>query len=137
MRADIHSRFGGNPRAGICPTTSGVVLVFSDPESGRPFGYDSHDYLQDGVYHYTGEGRVGDQKLVRGNKALADRDKTLLMFSRVDLKSWRYVGEVSLAEPAFVIAEAPDQLGNIRRVLVFRLIEKSADFSLLGTTPIN
>ena len=134
MRADIHSRYGGNPRAGICPTRSGVVLIFSDPDSGRPFGYNSHDYLQDGVYHYTGEGRVGDQQLIRGNRALVDSSKTLLLFSRVDLKTWRFVGEVSLADPAFNVAQAPDQLGQARQVLVFRFKEKNADFGLLGTS---
>jgi hypothetical protein len=130
LRSELHVQFGGNPRAGICPTKSGLVLIFSDPASGKPFGYDSHDYLQYGIYHYTGEGRVGDQQLVRGNRALLERSP-LLLFSRVDQKTWRYVGEVALAEPGYVQAEAPDQHGNLRKVLVFRFAAISADFELL------
>ena len=130
LRAEIHQRFGGNPRAGICPTKSGSVLIFSDPASGEPFGYDSHDYLKDGIYHYTGEGRVGDQKLVRGNRAILN-SSPLLLFSRIDKKTWIFVGEVALAEPAYLMAEAKDQLGNLRQVLVFRFQPLSADFELL------
>jgi hypothetical protein len=130
LRAELHARFGGNPRAGICPTKSGAVLVFSDPASGTPFGYDSHDYLLDGLYHYTGEGRTGDQQLVRGNKALM-KNSPLLLFSRVDQKTWRFVGEVGLSDTPYLVAEAPDQLGNLRKVLVFRFMAVSADFELL------
>ena len=130
LRSELHAEFGGNPRAGICPTRSGVVLVFSDPVSGAPFGYDSHDYLRDGIYHYTGEGRVGDQQLVRGNRALLER-APLLLFSRVDQKTWRFVGEVALGLPPYEMATAPDQTGNLRQVLVFRFIPVTADFELL------
>jgi hypothetical protein len=130
LRAQLHADFGGNPRAGICPTKSGTVLIFSDPLSGSPFGYDSHDYVLDGVYHYSGEGRVGDQQLLRGNRALLER-APLLLFSRVDQKTWRYVGEVELGEPSYLVAEAPDQNGNLRKVFVFRFVAVSADFELL------
>ena len=130
LRAQLHADFGGNPRAGICPTRSGAVLVFSDPASGAPFGYDSHDYVQDGIYHCTGEGRIGDQQLIRGNRSLLERSP-LLLFSRVDQKTWRYVGEVALGVPAYTQAEAPDQKGNLRKVFVFRFIAISADFELL------
>lgn len=130
LKSELHARFGGNPRAGICPTKSGAVLIFSDPQSGAPFGYDTHDYLDQGVYHYTGEGRVGDQQLVRGNKALLEKTP-LLLFSRIDQQSWRFIGEVGLAEPAFLKATALDQLGNQRSVLVFRFAPISADFELL------
>jgi hypothetical protein len=130
LRSELHVQFGGNPRAGICPTKSGLVLIFSDPASGKPFGYDSHDYLADGIYHYTGEGRVGDQLFVRGNKAIL-QNRELLLFSRVDQKTWRFVGEVRLAEPPFLTAKAPDQKGLEREVIVFRLKPVSAKFALL------
>lgn len=130
LRSDLHARFGGNPRAGICPTASGPVLFFSDPPSGTKFGYDQHDEVVAGIYRYTGEGRTGDQQIVRGNRAILS-GKPLLMFSRIDQKSWVFVGQVGLAEPAYEIADAPDQLGFERKVLVFRLTELDADFSLL------
>lgn len=130
LRSELHARFGGNPRAGICPTKSGVVLIFSDPASGKPFGYDSHDYLDAGIYHYTGEGRAGDQLFLRGNRAIME-GKELLLFARVDQKSWRFVGEVGLADPAFLMAKAPDQNGFEREVIVFRFKPLSANFELL------
>lgn len=131
LRAQLHATFGGNPRAGICPTKAGPVLIFSDPASGTPFGYDAHDYLRDNIYHYTGEGRVGDQQLVRGNRALVKPDRELLLFAKQDPKTWRFVGEVALATPAYVEAKAKDQNGNLRTVLVFRFRELRADFALI------
>lgn len=129
LRSELHSNFGGNPRAGICPTSS-VVLVFSDPPSGTRFGYDQHDYVADGIYRYTGEGRSGDQQLIRGNKALLS-GKPLLLFSRIDAKSWVFVGEVGLSDPEFEIQKAPDQNGFVRKVLVFRFVPLNAGFELL------
>jgi hypothetical protein len=131
LRSELHARFGGNPRAGICPTKAGPVLIFSDPISGSPFGYDSHDYLKDNIYHYTGEGRAGNQQFVRGNKALLDQARELLLFAKQDTKTWRFVGAVSLAEPAYLKAKAKDQHGNLRTVIVFRFMEQRADFGLL------
>lgn len=129
LRSELHSNFGGNPRAGICPTQS-VVLIFSDPPSGTRFGYDQHDYVSGGIYSYTGEGRRGDQQLVRGNKALLS-GKPLLLFSRIDAKSWVFIGEVGLADPEFEIEKAPDQSGVPRNVLVFRFVPLNARFELL------
>lgn len=131
LRAQLHATYGGNPRAGICPTKSGPVLIFSDPVSGSPFGYDANDYLESNIYHYTGEGRVGNQQLLRGNRALLDPARELLLFAKQDAKTWRFVGEVALAEPAYLEAKAKDQNGNQRTVLVFRFKELRADFSLI------
>ena len=57
--------------------------------------------------------------------------KELLLFARVDQKSWRFVGEVKLADPAFLMAKALDQNGFEREVIVFRLKPVSANFALL------
>lgn len=130
LKLDIHSAFGGNPRAGICPTSSGVVLIFSDPPSGARFGYDQNDGVQKDIYLYTGEGQTGDQQLVRGNKALLS-DNRLLLFSRQDSKSWIYVGEVKLDAEPFEVATAKDRTGKMRKVFVFRFTQHKANFALL------
>lgn len=130
LRSDLHASFGGSPWAGICPTASGPVLIFSDPPSGTKFGYDQHDEVVGSIYRYTGEGRSGDQQLIRGNKAVLSGRK-LLLFSRLDQKSWAYVGEVGLDEKPYELALAPDQHGFERQVIVFRFVQKAADFSLL------
>lgn len=131
LKLDIHNAYGGNPRAGICPTAAGEVLIFSDPPSGTRFGYDQNDEVVEGIYRYTGEGQSGDQQLVRGNKALLS-GKKLLMFARQDLKSWIFVGEVALEAEPFEIVTAPDRNENLRKVFVFRFIEQNADFALLS-----
>ena len=131
LRLDLHNAFGGNPRAGICPTASGAVLVFSDPPSGKKFGYDQNDGVVGHVYRYTGEGQTGDQQLVRGNKALLSKRK-LLLFSRQDAKSWIYIGEVRLDNEPYELRSAKDSRGEMRQVLVFRFIEQSANFNLLN-----
>lgn len=131
LKLDIHNAYGGNPRAGICPTAAGVVLIFSDPPSGTRFGYDQNDEVVEGVYRYTGEGQSGDQQLVRGNKALLS-GKKLLMFARQDAKSWIFVGEVALDAEPFEIVTAPDRDENLRKVFVFRFKEQIADFALLS-----
>ena len=131
QRSELHARFGGNPSAGICGTKSKTVLIFSDPPSGSPFGYDENDYLDSGTYHYTGEGRVGDQQLVRGNRAILEA-KALLLFSRVDRQTHVFVGEVGLADPPYLVQRAKDAHGNQRSVLVFRFAPIRADFGLLG-----
>lgn len=131
LRLDLHNAFGGNPRAGICPSQSGVVLIFSDPPSGTRYGYDQNDEVVGNVYRYTGEGQSGDQQLVRGNKALLSRRK-LLLFARQDPKSWTYVGEVETDNEPFEIVWAPDNSGTMRKVFVFRFTEKNADFTYLA-----
>ena len=105
-------------------------MIFSDPKSGVPFGYDQHDFVEDGIYHYTGEGRVGAQQLVRGNKAIMEGN-TLLLFARVDRHSHVFVGEVGLADPPYYLATAEDSKGNPRSVIVFRLLPSRADFAFL------
>jgi hypothetical protein len=130
LKTDLHRMFGGNPRAGICPTESGVVLIFSDPPSGTRYGYDQNDEVALGVYRYTGEGQLGDQQLIRGNKSLLSNRK-LLLFSRQDAKSWIYVGEVVLDAVPFETATAADRLGNLRTVFVFRFLARQADFEIL------
>lgn len=130
LKLDLHRAFGGNPRAGIAPTRSGDVLIFSDPASGTPFGYDQNDGVVENVYRYTGEGQVGDQQLIRGNKTLLSGRK-LLLFARQDLKTWIFVGEVGLDSTPFEIRTAPDVLGITRNVFVFRFTPKNANFEFL------
>lgn len=131
LKLDLHRAFGGNPRAGIAPTRSGEVLIFSDPASGTPFGYDQNDGVVENVYRYTGEGQVCDQQLIRGNKALLSGRK-LLLFARQDLKTWIFVGEVGLDSTPFEIRTAPDVLGITRNVFVFRFTPKNANFEFLS-----
>src|SRR5262245_4561313 len=68
-RVELHDRFGGSRYGGISP--SGVrrnALVFSDPErAAQNANFDNGQ--ADGLFHKTGEGQKGDQRMEGGNKA--------------------------------------------------------------------
>ena len=72
-RRDLHDRFGGSRQNGIV-TLPGQddILIFSGA-GGSSHGYALHEgYREDGSFGYTGEGQVGDQVFLRGNKAIRD-----------------------------------------------------------------
>jgi len=124
-RFHIHSLLGGSFRGGIAPCSkSPNVLLFSDPERGRPFGYDVYEGLRpDGYYNFTGEGKSADQEPIRGNKAILEHKKTnrslKLFVPEEDLQV--YVGEVQLAKPEYFLLPAPDKHNFERQVFVFNL----------------
>jgi hypothetical protein len=134
-RREIHSLFGGQRQGGIStPVNSRNILIFTDPKSGAKYGYDKHEGLrEDGSYAYTGEGQVGDQSLLRGNKAIfesAQNGKTIRIF-KVDDTFATYAGGFTLGEPAYEEKQALDINGDYRSVIVFNLIPINADLTLL------
>lgn len=125
------ARFGGGKYGGIEPSAQTPnVFVYSDPTRGGAYGYD-FDGWAGGEFLYTGEGRVGDQELREGNRAIlehAEQGRALRLFVADghvgDTKTRRnlYVGEFEVNKDVpFFSTEAPDQRGNLRTVLVFRL----------------
>ena len=69
-RKALHKIFGGNSQSGISPSRiSPNVMIFSDPKSGEPHGY-VDSWQDDGCFHYTGEGRRGDQRMDANNAAV-------------------------------------------------------------------
>lgn len=81
------------------------------------------DRWVDGVFMYTGEGRLGDQTITRGNRALDEAHATgtpLLLFFKRKANAYEFQGEVGLAGPAALEQQA-DEEGLIRRVFVFPL----------------
>ena len=104
------------------PPTTPNVMVFSDPRTGRRYGY--LDRWEGPIFHYVGEGQVGDQNAGLGNKAIlehAERGKALRIFKGVR-GVVRYEGEYGLeaVEPRY-FAEARDRNGDLRKVVVFRM----------------
>jgi hypothetical protein len=70
-RTALHGRFGGRRQGGIAPSAlTPNVMVFSDPKTGAQYGY--HDRWENGIFHYTGEGQLGPQRMISGNKAILD-----------------------------------------------------------------
>ena len=56
-------------QGGICPSRrTPNVFIFTDPSEGQQYGY--FDGWHGELFHYTGEGQKGDQKMSRGNAAI-------------------------------------------------------------------
>jgi hypothetical protein len=152
-RRDRMARFGGAMYGGIQPSkTSPNVFIYSDPHAGTNYGYDYDGWTTDGTaFLYTGEGRRGHQRLRAGNAAIfnhASDGRTLRLFVAdgtepgSDARIQRYLGEFTLdREAPYVTAEAPDEDGNARTVLVFRLLpvgsvlRRAEDASATGGAP--
>jgi hypothetical protein len=70
------------------------VFVITAPEKGRAYGYIYDGRADDGFFHYTGEGQVGDQQMTQGNRAIRDHElegRELHLFE-ADGKELEYVG---------------------------------------------
>jgi hypothetical protein len=129
LRKDLHQRFGGGGQGGIEPSArTPNVFIFSDRDAGKKYGY-MYDRWSDGVFHFTGDGQVGDQVMKYGNRAILEHRKqrrALRVFDGVR-GNVTYQGEFELAADPFYIAEARDRFSErARKVIVFRLIAVGA-----------
>jgi hypothetical protein len=134
VREQIHGAYGGNPQAGISRSSSTPnVLVYSDHDKAAANGYDFDGWDQSQhVYYYTGEGKVGDQLMLRGNRAIAEHqaDGTALrLFVAVGnlpgsgTRIHHYVGQFAVdTDLPYIVRRAPGTDGVPRNVFVFRLL---------------
>ena len=125
-RVDLHRRYGGRRQGGIGPSRrTPNVFIFSDPERGQQHGY-FDDWQPDGLFHYTGEGQRGDQRMEGGNKTILEHQKdgrALRVFKGAG-GDVTYAGEFELAsDPPWYYTDAPEtgSTDTIRQVVVFRL----------------
>jgi 5-methylcytosine-specific restriction protein A len=133
-RTDIHGQFGGQMQGGIStPTAIPAVFLFTG-DAGESHGYEDK-FTEDGVFHYTGEGQVGDMKFERGNLAIresANDGRKLLLFEQTRKGYVRFVGY------AFCLGhhneQRPDGDGALRSAIVFEL-EVTVDKDPIGTGP--
>lgn len=134
-RADLAIAYGGSPYSGgIVPSNrTNAVFVFTDPQEGRQFGYVYDGFSADGsVLYYTGAGQDGDQVETGSNSPIVThvaKGRTLHAFvaggrmAGTTTKLQRYIGEFVLDPLVPSIAmPAPDRMGAVRTVLVFRLL---------------
>lgn len=124
-RRELHDRWGGGRYGGMEPSVKAEsVFLFTNKFVGETFGYKYDGWHDDGTFHYTGDGQVGDQSLrTGGNKSLMDAPslgRTIRLF-RSEGTNTTYLGVFTLSEPPFYRADAPDKYDEIRSVLVFRL----------------
>lgn len=123
--------FGGALYGGIEPSAKTPnVFIYSDPHRGETIGYIYDGWNEDQtIFLYTGEGKMGDQRLTDGNKAIANHKadgRSLRLFvadgviegSRA--KNQRYVGEFEIDEELpYYMAEAPDKANLETRSVLF------------------
>lgn len=126
----IHGVFGGQQQGGIStPKEHPLVIAFTG-EAGASHGY--HDFWDDDeVFHYFGEGQVGDMKYAAGNRAIGEHvkdGKTLVVFQMMGKgRPYRYLGRF-ICQSSYVQPGTPDREGQPRSAIVFRL--KSLESSL-------
>lgn len=134
-RREVHAFLGGQQQQGIStPCGSPNILIFTDPDKGKKYGYDRHEGLRpDGLYAYTGEGVRGDQEFLRGNKAILSsvQNGRLIRLFTVRSVMVTYIGSFTLADPPFEYHQIPDFDGDQRRGIIFLLAPVSADVSEL------
>ncbi|EXG81157.1 hypothetical protein CryarDRAFT_2263 [Cryptosporangium arvum DSM 44712] len=131
-RREVHEVVGGGSRQNGMTRAGGSdnLLLFSS-STGSRYGYNFDGWKADGVYHYTGEGQQGDQVFKRGNLQLRDHAELGLrprLFEEAGRSRVRYVGEFRIDEGhPWYAEEAPDRHGDLRKVIVFRLLPLDAD----------
>lgn len=128
-RVELHDRYGGRRQGGISPSKqSQNVFLFTDQARGAIHGYIYDGQSKDGFYHYTGEGQLGDQRMVQGNRAIRDHaaeGRELHLFD-VAAGLATYLGQFEYVDDHS--ADAPETgEGEERKVIVFRLRRLSGD----------
>lgn len=125
LRKELHDQFGGQRQYGIStPSDTGFVLVFTDTET-EEHGY-SDRFREDGIFIYSGEGRVGDMTMDRGNARIRDHqqnDYELFVFEKVGEQNgadvFTYIGEYEYLDHFWEQVE--DDNGNMRDAVRFKL----------------
>ena len=102
---------------------TGTLVIISDNTKGL-----YTDKWQDGVLHYTGMGKIGDQTLEGNqNRTLAESDSNgveVHLFEVNERAKYTYAGVVELAGKPYQETQ-PDDKGDLRKVWVFPLRKAS------------
>lgn len=68
-RTELHDKYDGQEQSGISPSRKVPIVFIFTGDTAKLYGYED-EFEDDGTFHYTGEGQVGDQTMDRGNKAV-------------------------------------------------------------------
>ncbi|GHH63658.1 hypothetical protein GCM10017673_04980 [Streptosporangium violaceochromogenes] len=124
-RKKLHEDFGGRTQGGIGPSSrTPNVFVFTDPIAGEKHGY-FDGWMPDGLFHYSGEGQHGDQRMISGNASILNhqREGRALRVFQGARGTVTYLGEFEVYDKdPWYEADAPETGdGPLRKVIVFRL----------------
>lgn len=128
LRKELHNQFKGQRQYGIStPADESFVFVFTDTDTDE-HGY-SDRFREDGVFIYSGEGRVGPMSMDGGNERIRDHKENgddLLVFEKVGEQNgadvFSYVGEYEYIDHYWEPAE--DDQGTMREAIRFKLVPK-------------
>jgi len=131
----IHAVFGGQQQGGISTPKEHPLVVAFTGEAGVSHGY--HDFWDDDeVFHYFGEGQIGDMKYAAGNRAIGEHvkdGKTLVVFQMMGKgRPYRYLGRF-MCQSTYVQPGTPDRRGQPRSAIVFRLRSLEASLGLTAS----
>ena len=120
-RSELHDEFGGSRQSGISPSARYRIIFLFSGASGAQFGY--KDEWKNEVFHYTGEGQVGDMEYLRGNLAIKDHiqnENELHVFKQQEKAMVKYIGQMVCI--GTYTSQGLDKTGNNRRVIFFELL---------------
>lgn len=124
-RQEVEEQFGFNLSFGKGINTSrlnsNIVLISVISKEHGFFVYHDH-WTQEGDYIYSGEGKNGDQSLVRGNRAIInakDEHKTIHLFVKFSPQEYFYQGVFELIDYTYEDDFGADK--KIRKEYKFRL----------------
>ncbi|WP_440767389.1 HNH endonuclease [Natronorubrum sp. DTA7] len=120
---DIHEKYGGNRYSGIAPCAKYPYVFIFYGEAGEWHGYDD-EFLDDGRFLYTGEGRDGNMTMDGGNAAIRDHQSNNDELHVFEIKegAWEvsYVGEYQYNDHQQL--RLPDRNDNMRDAFRFELV---------------
>lgn len=121
-RKQLHVKYGGRTQGGIGPSAKTPnVMIFTDPIAGEKHGY-YDGWMPDGLFHYSGEGQYGDQRMLSGNASILNHEaegRALRLFQGAR-GNVTYLGRFAVA--GWYEADAPETGdGPLRKVIVFKL----------------
>jgi len=121
--SDIHEPFGGSKQSGISPSRKALAVFLFTGDTGEQYGYKDH-FDRSGVFHYTGEGQLGDMTMTKGNLAIARHaqdGRALHVFRALGKgKGQEYVGEFAYVSHTY--QPSRDREGHPRQSIVFHLV---------------
>lgn len=125
-RNDIHARFGGQQQGGIStPANAPGIFIFTGHGAGH-VGYQDV-FEADGSFRYTGQGQLGDMRMISGNRAIRDHvqnGKDLLLFQQTK-KGGPVRFEGLYVCGGWEMEQQPDMDGQPRQAIVFTLVPQS------------
>ncbi|MBS1084447.1 HNH endonuclease [Gluconobacter kondonii] len=125
-RNDIHARFGGQQQGGIStPAEAPGIFIFTGHGAGH-VGYQDV-FGADGSFRYTGQGQLGDMRMISGNRAIRDHvqnGKDLLLFQQTQ-KGGLVRFEGLYVCGGWEIEQQPDMDGQPRQAIVFTLVPQN------------